>query len=166
MKKNYILASLLVTLTTQATELEWVQTQVDAIKPPRVGLSLSNINSLKNPMVLFVKKETKKDKSKTKTNTDKKDVVISPSKTNNSNSNTGSIIVNKNRVQEITKTLVLEAIINKSAMISGNWYRLGSIVSGYKLAEVNLTSVVLTKNNKRRVLSTLSKKSNLKFNNK
>jgi len=62
--------------------------------------------------------------------------------------------------------LLLEAILNKSALINGKWYKEGEKVYGYKLEKVKLKSILLTRGKKQLLLSTMSKSNNLKFNNK
>ena len=68
--------------------------------------------------------------------------------------------------KEPAKTLSVDAIINKSALINGKWYVQEDVIQGYTIKQVHKTSIVLSKNNKDLVLSTNSKNLNLKFKNK
>jgi len=56
--------------------------------------------------------------------------------------------------------------MNKSALINGKWYREGDHIHGYKISQVNSRTVTLTNGHKRITLSTITKKTNLKFNKK
>lgn len=147
MKKSILLILLSVFLAN-ANELDWVEEQVKAIKPPRVGISLNDISKLKDPFI-FIKKEVKKDKTK---------------KTIIKNGKKQTIVVNQNQKPKKKKGyLVLEATMNKSALINGKWYKQGSKVGIFKLKKVNLTSVVLVKGRKKVILSTRIKNKKLKF---
>ncbi len=72
----------------------------------------------------------------------------------------------RKRVRAYTSKISLVAILNKSALINGKWYREGEKVYGYKLEKVNPKTVLLTKGKKQLFLSIASKSKNLKFNNK
>ena len=64
--KIYIIALLLLTLNLNSTELQWVDEQIDAIKPLRIGLKLSDVKILKDPIIFIKEKATGDSKSKTK----------------------------------------------------------------------------------------------------
>jgi len=83
------------------------------------------------------------------------------------NGKTNSNIKNKTNTLAAKKKFVfaLNAVINKSALISGKWYKKGEMVHGYKLSAVKPTSVILTKNTKKLILSTRSVSKNLNFKN-
>jgi len=144
MKKLYIILALL--FTTQlmaANELSWVDQQIEAIKPPRVGLDLKKLTKVHDPFIYLRKKSKKKSGA-------------SRGKKRYTASKTKKIV--KRKPFRIT----LNAILNKSAMINGKWYRVGATVYGYKLAEVNHNQILLTKNNKKILLSTKSKSIDIK----
>jgi len=145
MKTLYIGLVVLLVSQLNANELAWVNEQVEAIKPPRVGISNKEISKVKDPFIFLVKKEESVDGKK-----------VPKKKTYHTR------YVKKNH----SKRLFLNAILNKSAMINSRWYKEGDKVYSYKLAKVNQTSVVLKKNNKKIFLTTTSKNKNLKFNNK
>ena len=149
MKKFLILTLLLFTTQLLANELAWVDEQIEAIKPPRTGIATRDISKLKDPFI-FLSPGKKKKKGRSSYRSYKK-YSKSPA---------------KKQVQKYSSKLSLEAILNKSALINGKWYKEGEKVYGYKLEKVNLQSIVLTRGKKQILLSTVSKSKNLKFNNK
>jgi hypothetical protein len=139
--KNLLLAiALLLVVNSYANELNWVDEQVEAIKPSRTGMKKSSLNSIRDPFI-FIKK-SKKGKATTSNN--------------------------KTPLKQVVKkkiTLKLTMVMNKSAQISGKWYRLGESVNGYKIEEITPKAVLLKKKNKELLLTTNSKSKNLKFKN-
>lgn len=135
---------LLFTINIYADELQWVDKQIEAIKPPRKGVSDANISLLKDPFV-FKKGSSSKDGVKAVTKASK---------------------ISKYRQSKRYKKYVLNTIINKSAMINGKWYNINDKVGLYTLSEVKRTSVTLSYKSKKIVLSTASKNKNLKFKDK
>lgn len=139
-----------------ANELAWVDEQVNAIKPSREGVTIQSVSQLSSPFVFLEKNKPEKKEG------DKKNSTASlAGKIVTSNSN--SI---ETPIQAVSKSLELNAILNKSVLISGNWYRLNETVQGYIVKTIEPKFVVLTKNGKELVLTTKSKNLNLKFNNK
>jgi len=147
MKKFIYIPTLVISFFSvlYSNELSWVDEQIKAIKPSRVGISNKTLGSLRNPFI-YLKRE-KEDEKEKKTSP----VVIKKHYT-----------TTKHYVKKYT-SLTLEATMNKSALISGKWFKEGQSVRGYKLIKVNPTNVVLIKHKKRIILSTKSKKTNLKF---
>jgi hypothetical protein len=146
MKKLIIILFLLISTHLLANELAWVDEQIEAIKPPRKGISIRDLSKLKDPFIyLHVKKAKRRAR-------------FSYRRHSRSSS--------KKHVQTNSSKLQLEAILNKTALINGRWYHEGGKVYGYKLEKVNLQSVLLTQGGKQILLSTMSKSKNLKFNNK
>ncbi len=145
MKTLLITILLLITTTIVADELSWVDEQVQAIKPPRTGVSTSKINVLGSPFV-FLKKG--------KEESTKKDSTVKKQSTPNSNS-----------VSEHSQALVLDAIINKSALINGKWYKEQEKVGKYTLSRVDRKIVVLKYEAKELFLSVEAKSKNIKFKN-
>jgi len=146
MKKMILISVSLLSLSICADELTWVDQQIEAIKPPRSGLKSSTLASIENPFIFLQKnKKEVKNKQKSKASTTKgiKNTIVAKKKF----------------------TFTLGAVLNKSALISGKWYKLNDKVNGYKLSKIEPTSVVLTKNRKKMVLSTRSTSKNLKFKN-
>ncbi len=156
--KIYILIALsLLANGANANELDWVNKQIEAIKPPRSGLKSATVNLVEDPFI-FLKKNRPEDKSKSKSKS--KNATVKRSSTNSKGVASNKIVVKKKM------KLSLTAIMNKSALINGKWYKLGESLSGYKLSKVNSMSVLLTKTGKKLVLSTRSINKNLKFKNK
>jgi len=147
MKKLTLILLLLLSSQLFSNELAWVDEQVEAIKPPREGVSTREISKLKDPFIFLHAKKSKKR-------------VRSPYR-RYSKSSSG-----KKKVQTYSSKFTLEAILNKTALINGRWYKEGEKVYGYKLEKVNLQSVLLTRGKNQILLSTVSKSKNLKFNNK
>nr|WP_321266004.1 hypothetical protein [uncultured Sulfurimonas sp.] len=153
--KLYILIAitLMLSATINANELSWVDTQVDAIKPPRQGMSDSEIATIKDPFV-FYKNRTAKKYKKTKVNSKRYSGV--------KNSTTSSGTSDK-RLEQHSKPFILSAIINDSALINGEWYKVNESVDNFTLSSISRTSVVLTKGSGKLVLTTNDTKRNLKF---
>ena len=133
-----------------ANELKWVDEQIEAIKPPRDGISSSKINMVGDPFVFL-----KKNKDKTK-----KSKLASKSKRSLNKSSS-----NSNKVAKKSRVLVLDAIINNSALINGKWYNLKDRVGKYTLSSVDRTDIILSYKKKKLLLTTNSKNKNLKFKN-
>jgi len=158
--KTLFIASFFIFLTqTYANELTWVDEQVEAIKPARVGVSFSEISRLKDPFIFLVKNGA----------------IIKAKILSSQNLNTLS--AGAKRITSIThntkkpvksKSFKLRAIINGSALINSKWYKLNQKIRGYTVAEIKLNEVVLTKNGKKLLpsLSTNSNILNLKFKSK
>jgi type II secretory pathway component PulC len=156
MKTRTIIALLSLSFTLlNANELSWVDEQVNAIKPPREGVSLKSVSLLSNPFI-FLEKNRPEKKETTKSGVKSAIPAQSIASTNSTD------IV----IQQVTKSLELHAIMNKSALISGTWYKHNDVVQGYVVRAIEPKAVVLSKNGKELVLTTESKNLNLKFNNK
>ncbi len=145
MKTIFFLIPILITISC-ANELSWVDKQIEAIKPSRVGVSLKEISKLKDPFIFLHKDKEEKQKVKLNKNTVYKTHIPS-----------------KPTIQKVHKGLFLEAILNKSALINGKWYKVGDKIYGYTVVNINAKSVELVKNKKKKILTTKSKKTNLKF---
>jgi len=148
MKNLYLLLTLLLTTQLFCNELAWVDEQVEAIKPARVGISQKEISKIKDPFIFLHKNDDSKLSEKKK----------------------GILPASYSRYKKIIKHRILhfrlEAILNKSAMINGRWYKQGSYVHGYKLVKVGRKSVLLIRKNKKLLLSTRSRSKKIKINNK
>ncbi len=128
-------------------ELQWVDKQIEAIKPPRKGVAYRAISYLKDPFVFLEKNKTKKEK---KTQTFKTAPSVVPTSITNS--------VGKQKVVSKKKILKLKAIMNNSALINDKWYKVGEVVNGYTITKVTLTEVLLKKGSKSITLTTYTKK--------
>lgn len=156
MKTTFILLLMLfLSHTLLATELDWVDEQIAAIKPPRKGVVVSGVN---NPFV-FLNKNKPKDA--------KKDGATSVA--SGASTTPKAVIEAKKEKKELTSAdFALSAIVNTSAMINGNWYKQNDIVSEYIISEIDRQFVILKnkKGDKTILLSTATKKPTLKFKNK
>jgi hypothetical protein len=136
--KNYLILSFILFFTLNASELSWVDTQIDAIKPPRKGMSSSEITGI-NSSFIYLKKEKEKKRSSYRGSRNGIKAKVAP------------------------KRLILSAIINNSALINGKWYRLNDKVRNYRLSNINRASIVLTNGKKKLVLTTNDISKNIKF---
>ena len=150
MKNLLIILSLLLSVNLFADELKWVDEQIQAIKPPRSGISKSKINAVKDPFIFLKKNKDKSGKS-----------TVAAKSTNTLKKR--STLTNTNKVSKKSKSLSLDAIINKSALINGKWYKLGEMVGKYTLSSIERTTVILKYKSKDLFLSTNSPNKNLKF---
>ncbi len=154
--KKYFLAiiTLFFTISLSSNELSWVDTQVEAIKPPRKGMNNTNLANIKSPFI-FLNAKSKKRYTNYKR------------KNNNYKSSKKVATVSSNGTDSIKKSssgkFVLSAVINKSALINGEWYKVNDTVSNYKVLSVNRTTVILSNSNRKLVLSTSDTKRTLKF---
>ena len=148
MKNLYLLFTLLVTTQLFCQELAWVDEQIEAIKPERIGVSQKEISKINDPFIFLHKtnyaKLTKKRKE------------ISPA------TYSAYKKVTKHRAMHLR----LEAILNKSAMINGKWYKQGISIYGYKLKKVNRESILLIHKNKKLFLSTRNRNRKIKISNR
>ena len=125
----------IVSLDVFANNLTWVDKQILEIKQKRAGIKNSNIVKIKNPFIFLEKNGynivgTKKVKK---------------------------IRVTKKRLEKHNTIPILEMIINKSALINGQWYQVNSVVDGYKVNAINKASVDISFKNKKFILSLKSK---------
>jgi hypothetical protein len=139
-----------------ASELEWVDEQIEAIKPPRKGVEILNIE---DPFVFLQKnKSDKKDGAVAST----LQIALSSSKPVCVDSNTSKAQKSDSKKESLS----LSTIINSSAMIDGSWYKVSDKVSSYTVVNISKTTVTLKKGDKELILSTYNKTPTLKFKNK
>ena len=158
MKTLFIAMIILLTTNLSSDELAWVDEQVEAIKPPRTGMKSRELSVLKDPFIFLKKNRIDENKDKKKNSTRRARSTSVPNKTTAS-SNTKKVIKKK-------RTLSVTMLMNSSAFINEKWYKVGDKVRGYKVSKIDSSSVLLTKNKKKLLLSTNSKNKNLNFNNK
>lgn len=132
-----------------ADELSWVDVQVDAIKPARVGIDSVEITQTQDPFI-FYKKEPVTPKEQTHTKREPKIEKSAPA--------LDAVVTS-----EAPKPMSLSAIINNSALIDREWYRVDQSVAGFKISSITRTSVVLSKGTQILVLTTNHQKKTLKF---
>jgi len=149
MKTIFISLLLFLVVNLSADELQWVDEQIEAIKPPRSGMQMKELAKIKDP---FIFSSTTKSKGQSKRNKRyKKSSYKKPYQ------NRKQVILNKK--------FHLAIIINDSARINNKWYKLGDSISGYTIAKIDSSFVLLTKDKKNFLLSTHSKNTNLNFKN-
>lgn len=119
---------------------EWVDAQIEAIKPPRQGLSQGALERVTNPFLYTSRVSSTPKRTTTK-----------PRRTTRTDRKTGY------------PAMKLLAVMNNSALINGNWYRINDKVHGYTVAKVNADSVLLTRYNTKRMLFVSSKSNNIKI---
>ena len=154
MKKISIILTLQLSLlaASPSSDLSWVEKQIESIKPPREGVSKSNVNRLSEPFVFLKKNQPDKDEKESKKQT-------KPATVKQATTKKKSVA----RPQQIS-ALRVSAIINRSALIDGTWYKLGDSFKGYKIVDISRTEVTLQSKNRKIVLSTHAKNLNLKYN--
>lgn len=161
------LITFFVNSSTFATELAWVDEQVEAIKPPRKAAKISSISS---PFIFLEKNKTiKKDSKKSSKSTSvRRAKAVSSSKTQKIASDTKPLNkgLNLDAIINKYKALHLDAIMNSSALINGKWYKKSDKIKSYTIVSIDKTSITLKKGAKQMTLSTDSKIQNLKFKNK
>ena len=124
--------------------LQWVDREVAAIKPPRKGVSPAKLVGIRDPFLAQLQLNqppvTKKE---------------------------GDTPLKKPVKPEEQKHMVLQAVFNKhTAMIDGKWCKTEDKVYGYVLREIGRDSVLLTKKKKRLRLSLKTKNDKIKINAK
>lgn len=95
-------------------QLAWVDEQIQAILPSRVGIPDGMINSLRDPMKMAIPASS----------------LLPPPKL-------GTVPL------KVEEPLRLQAIINQSVLISGKWYKTGDMIRDYSLTEIKPSSVLL-----------------------
>jgi len=156
MKTFFITMAILLTINLSSNELTWVDEQVEAIKPPRIGMKSRELSILRDPFIFLKKNRT--DETKSKNGAKRARTASVPNR-----ATTSSGI---KKATKRNKALSVTMLINSSAMINGKWYKVGDKIKGYKVSKIDSSSVLLTKKSKKLLLSTNSKNKNLNFNNK
>lgn len=129
-------------VTTQPKEdpqLAWVDEQILAILPTRVGVPDGLINSLRDPM---------KMKKMLPTLTSGANLLAPPKL---------GILSQPKIVEEPLRLL---AIMNKSVLINGKWYKIGDNVRSFSLSEIKPNSVLLTGKKDQKLILFLTKQNN------
>lgn len=108
-----------------------LESKVNAIQAPRVGLNSSDINGIKDPFIYL-------DRNKT----------------------TGALMPqNHSTIKDID--LNLSAIMNGKAFVNNNWLKSGDKVGDYTIITIGNNSVVFSKNNSTKRVFINAKKENL-----
>jgi hypothetical protein len=123
-------------------ELTWVDEQIKAILPARIGIPEGFINSLRDPM---------KMKKPVPVATIGSRLLAPPGL-----GSTGLMTPPK----IVEEPLRLLAIMNKSVLISGKWYKVGDSIRNFSLLEVKSNSVVLADKKDQKLILFLTKQNN------
>lgn len=121
-------------------QLAWVDEQIRAILPTRIGVPDGYINSLKDPM---------KMKQALPTITSGSNLLAPPK--------LGSILAQPKVIEEPLRLL---AVMNKSVLINGKWYKVGDNVRSYSLAEIRPNSALLSGKKDQKLILFLTKQNN------
>lgn len=122
-------------LANHNKSLSWVDAQVQAIQVPRIGASVTSINSLNNPFIF--------------TYTVKKNHKLIH-------------VAYKHRYHHI-RPLRLMLIINHKAMINNRWYNLNDKLRGYKITSITPDEVTLKNRYRIKILSLHKNHNNVKI---
>lgn len=117
---------------------DWVDKQVQSIKPPRTGISHAAIDKVKNPFIFVYKPKEGASKDKT-------------------NNNVQSAAVTK------PAPLQLTAVMNNSALIDGTWYQVNDKVRGYTLSKIESDAVQLQMGKSKKMLFITEANPNIKI---
>ncbi len=133
-------------------ELQWVDEQIKAILPSRVGIADGFINSLVDPIKYTAPIRIPRNNNGA--------TLLAPPRL-------GSISLAPAIPKVIEEPLRLQALMNKSALINGKWYKLNDTVRNYNLAEIKQSSVLLSGNKSQPLILFLSKSNhNITINTK
>lgn len=144
MKAKLILLTLPLLAIAQNTHpnLQWVDEEVAAIKPPRKGVQTSALRGLKDPFAAQL-------------------LLNQPPIAEGEQP---AIVAN---TPEEQNNLTLQAIMNgHSALIDGKWYRQDDKIYGYVIRKIDRDSVLLQRKKKKLKLSLNVKNDNIKINTK
>jgi len=131
MKNSTLALFLLIASNLMSNELSWVDEQIQAIKPPRIGMQNHDVSSIKDPFIFLSKNKIKSQTTQVQS-------------TN---------IVNSAPIAKVAlpkKSLSLEIVMNNTAMINGSWYKVGDFIHGYKIVKIGRISVTLNNQNKKK----------------
>jgi len=120
-------------------EVAWVNEQVLAILPARIGIAEGFINSLRDPMKM----------KKAAPNILPGSKLLAPPKL-------GSML----QPQVVEEPLRLLAVMNKSVLINGKWYKTGESIRNFTLTEIKSNSVLLTGKKDQKLVLFLTKQNN------
>jgi len=136
--------------TKSDKELAWVDEQIQAILPARIGVADGFINSLNDPI-----KYASSAPSGLK--------LLAPPKLGGMPMLPSMPLVPK----IVEEPLHLQGLMNKSALINGKWYHLNDNVRAYTLAEIKPGSILLSGSKGQKLILFISKQNNnIKINTK
>jgi len=139
-------------------ELAWVDEQIQAIKPPRIGVSDAFINSLVDPI---------KHTVSTRTPTVPPPFLNAPKMTLLAPPKLGSLPVAPIVPKIVEEPLRLQALMNSSALVNGKWYKIKETVRTYTVIEIKSNSILLQGSKGQPLILFLNKtNTNIKINTK
>ena len=135
-------------------ELAWVDEQIQAILPSRIGVADGFINSLNDP-IKYLSTTPKGGDGSIK-------LLALPKLGGN------PILPSMPLVPQIVEEpLRLQGLMNKSALINGKWYHLNDTVRGFTLVEIKPASILLSGTKGQQLILFISKQNNnIKINTK
>ncbi len=113
------------------SQLTWVDEQIQAILPPRSGVPNQSIDALGDPMKMILPAVSAQPGGK--------GLLLPP--------------------PIIEEPLRLQAIINRSVLINGKWYKSGDAVRSYTVSEIKPGSVLLSGKKAQQLILFLTKPS-------
>jgi hypothetical protein len=131
----------IVSSTLLGDDLAWVDQQIAAIQPKRVGVSDSKISELTSPIRY------------------KKRAVVE----NPDDGKSKIPIIANTQIVPLVKPLKVTAILNNSALIDSKWLKVNDTVRGYTIKSISSESVVLRNREKRLKLFVKEKKNTIKI---
>lgn len=135
-------------------ELLWVDEQIRAILPARIGVTDGYINSLNDP-IKYASSNPGVGANGIK--------LLPPPSLGSMPTLLGMPIVAK----VVIEPLRLQGLMNKSALINGKWYHLNDAVRSYVLAEIKPNSILLSAAKGQQLILFISKQNtNIKINTK
>ncbi|MCX6073476.1 MAG: hypothetical protein NTY39_04075 [Campylobacterales bacterium] len=139
-------------------ELAWVDEQIQAIKPQRVGVSPAFINSLIDPI---------KHTVAVRTPSVPPPLLNAPKTTLLAPPKLGPLSVIPSVVKIVEEPLRLQALMNRSALVNGKWYKINDTVRMYTLVEIKQNSILLQGSKGQPLILFLNKtNSNIQINTK
>ncbi len=135
-------------------ELAWVDEQIQAILPARVGVSDGFINSLIDPI-----KYTHPVRLPSTLGAPAMQLLAPPK--------LRSLPAMASIPKIVEEPLHLQALMNKSALVNGKWYKLNDSIRNYTVAEIKPSSILLTGKKGQPLILFLNKtNTNIKINTK
>ncbi|MDO9207490.1 MAG: hypothetical protein Q8R86_09955 [Sulfuricurvum sp.] len=135
-------------------ELAWVDEQIQAILPARVGVSDGFINSLIDPIKYIHPVRIPSTLSSPMMN------LLAPPKL-------GNLPVMPTLPKIVEEPLRLQALMNKSALVNGKWYKINDSIRTYTVAEIKPSSILLSGKKGQPLILFLNKtNTNIKINTK
>ncbi len=128
-------------------ELAWVDEQIQAILPARVGVSDGYINSLIDPIKYTVPPRAQSSIGSK---------LLAPPRLGGMPMLPGMPIVPK----IVEEPLRLQGLMNKSALINGKWYHVNDAVRSYTLTEIKPASILLSGAKGQQLILFISKQNN------